>query len=143
MQNIKLQYHGFKPSAFVQRYLNSVLIKSVEDAPSKSFIVGHFSRNKKMIKGFVQVSSHSNQFTAASEGERFKDVTKKISTQLKKKIEKMNEIKKKRNRLPDILNFDNENKVDAENESGFLETNLMESVGGDFHDYENTEQQGA
>ena len=106
MKDIQLQYHGFKPSMFAQKYLQDMLIKSVEEAPKNSFIQGHFSRNKKIIKGFVQVHSHLNNYYAVAEGDRLKDVTKKIINQLNKKIEK--KIKKRLNhdRIGDFIKLE-------------------------------------
>ena len=137
MQNVKLQYHGFKPSAFVRRYLNSALVKSAEDAPEKSFLVGHFSRNKKVIKGFVQLSSHLSQVSAVAEGERLKEVTKKISAQLKKKIQKRNKIRMRHERISEMLGV----KDDALNENEIADVNTYLENEEDFHDFKNSEQQ--
>lgn len=103
MKNIKLKYHGFKPSGFFHEYLQEQLIRATADVPYGSFVSGHFSRKKKLIKGFVQLHSTFNNFVASAEGERLKDVTKKITNQLRKKINKRKKRRFNHDRITDFL----------------------------------------
>ena len=86
MSVVKLDYQGFHPSVFTQKYLNFVLNKIVEEAPRKAILHGHFTRHGESFKGFVQILSHGGEFFATAEGERLKEVLKRITLQLRKKM---------------------------------------------------------
>lgn len=83
---VKLDYQGFHPSSFTQKYLNIVLNRIVEEAPHKAYLHGHFTRHGGSFKGFVQILSHGGEFFATAEGERLKEVLKRITLQLRKKM---------------------------------------------------------
>jgi cobalamin biosynthesis protein CbiD len=103
MSEMKLNFQGFQPSVIAEDFVKTSLEKIVATAPRKAFLHGHFSKNKKVFKGFVQVLSSGHEFFASAEGSQLKNVIKLISTQLRKKMERQKKIRITHQRIPECM----------------------------------------
>lgn len=65
IDDLFIQYRGFSPSKFAQTYVEDVMRKLHEEAPSSSLIRVSIARaSPKTFKGFVRISSHAGTFFA-------------------------------------------------------------------------------
>ncbi len=105
MSAVKLDYQGFHPSAYTQEYLSETLSKMVEEAPRRAFLHGHFSRSGGAFKGIVQILSNGGEFFASAEGERLKDVIKRITSQLRRKMSRQKQKRINHENVSQLLNM--------------------------------------
>ncbi len=86
MNNMSLNFQGFHPSVFTEKYLKLMLYKLVEESPKNAFLTAHFNRSKSHFKGFVQVMYNGMDLIGSAEGTRLKDVTRVIILQIRRKL---------------------------------------------------------
>ena len=86
--SLLIQYHGFHPSQFTQSYLSSMMEELHEESPYGSTLRATFSRKNKVIKGVVQITSAAGPFFAVASGTGLKEVSKKLTLQMRRRLEK-------------------------------------------------------
>ena len=88
MQDYFLSFQGFTPSEFTRRYLDLKLGQLQEEAPYGSLVRATFSRHDDRLKGIVRIESKAGRFVAVSSGRRFKDVSRKLMSQIRRQLER-------------------------------------------------------
>ena len=98
---LQIKFHGFHPSEFTREYLTYLLRELHEEAPYGATLDASFSRDNHVFKGMITIHSSVGKFFAASADTRLKEAGKKLTAQIRKRLDKWKTLrfKKRRNFL--------------------------------------------
>ncbi len=88
MDQFSLVYRGFHPSNYTRTLLETTLRELHDESPFGSNLVATFTRKDGAIKGIVKIYSSAGNFFAMSSSPKIRDVTHKITHQLRRQIDK-------------------------------------------------------
>ncbi len=86
--NVSVVYHDFHTSAYTKEFIQSVVEEIHSELPGGSTVKATFSKNGKVIKGMLNVSSYSGPFFTVAASEDLREVTVKLVEQMRRRLEK-------------------------------------------------------
>jgi hypothetical protein len=93
MEDIHIKCQGFHPSEFTNWFLNTELKAVYNEAPGDSTLRAMFTRKSRDFKGVVRIQSSAGTFIGVASGRRLKDVTRKVTEQLRRQIDKWRKLR--------------------------------------------------
>lgn len=102
MEDIMIQYQGFHPSEFTKNYLDSKLSELLEQAPYGASVRAVFSRRNKILTANVRIISAAGQFFASAQGEHLRDVSRKLTERVRRRLNRWKTIRFAHKRLRDL-----------------------------------------
>lgn len=81
-------FNGFHPSPDTKNFIETILSDMQRELPRGSIVRGHFSRQKKIMKGILQVQSNQGPFFAVASSESLREVALELTVQMRKRMEK-------------------------------------------------------
>ncbi len=83
-----IQFNGFHPSTFTQDYLGEMMDELYTESPHGASLQAVFSRQNHLFKARVKINSSGGHFFAVASGRHLKDVTHRITHQIRKQLGK-------------------------------------------------------
>ena len=83
-----IHFRGFHPCEYTRSYIANLVDLLHGEAPHGSIIDATFSRNGKAIKGIVKINSSVGEFFAVASGEKLKNVSHKLTEQIRRQVSK-------------------------------------------------------
>jgi len=87
LQQYSVQFQGYRPSEFVQEYLDEHL-KELQLEACGATLKATFKRESRTLKGIVSLYSSAGHFLAIAKGNKTADVCRKLMVQIRRQIEK-------------------------------------------------------
>lgn len=81
-----LKFQGFQPSHFMRTYVDDKLSAIQEQAPYGSTLRAAFTQSGETLKGVLTIYSSAGRFFAIACGPNLKEVTHRLSEQIRKQI---------------------------------------------------------
>lgn len=88
MNDFNLIFQGFHPSEFTRAYLGDKLSAIHLEAPYGSNLKAVFTRKDRLFKGVVTISSSAGRFFAMASGYKIREVTHRLVSQMRRKLNK-------------------------------------------------------
>jgi ribosome-associated translation inhibitor RaiA len=86
--NLSVKYHNFHPSQATKDFIDSVLSDLKQELPGGAFAKATFTVKDKVVKGMLQVGSHSGPFFSSATADNLHEVTVKLVAKLRRRMEK-------------------------------------------------------
>lgn len=90
--NIAIQYHDFHPSEPTRFFIESIVNEIHEELPGGSTVKATFTKQSgdygEVMKGMLQVGSYNGPFFAVATADTLREVTVKLTEQMRRRLEK-------------------------------------------------------
>jgi hypothetical protein len=88
MDDVFVQFQGFHPSTFTRDFLDLKFDQIHEKSPYGSTLRAVFVRNGERLKATLRIMSAAGTFVAVSEGQKMRDVSKRLFSQIGRQLER-------------------------------------------------------
>jgi hypothetical protein len=112
MDNISVKFQGFHPSNFTRSYLSDKLSAVYDEAPYGSTLKATFTRRDHVFKGVVTIYSSAGKFFAVASGNKLKEVTHKLTEQLRRQLDRWRSKRFRHESIKDVAFSDNNNQTE-------------------------------
>lgn len=88
MDDIFVHFQGFSPSTFTRDFLDFKIGEIHEKSPYGSTLRAVFVRNGERVKATLRIMSVAGTFVAVCEGQKMRDVTKRLFSQIGRQLDR-------------------------------------------------------
>ncbi len=83
-----VQYQGFHPSDFTKDFIESILNELKLESPRGAILKASFVKKRDHFKGVVKIQTSVGPFFASATNSSLKEVSERITGQLRRRIQK-------------------------------------------------------
>lgn len=102
MDELLIRFNGFQPSEFTRAYLDEKISAIYDEAPYGASLRADFSRLNREFKGLVTIQSPVGRFFAVARGTRLRDVTHRLTGQIRRQLDRWKSRRFDHRRLQDM-----------------------------------------
>lgn len=86
-----VNYRGFRPSDFTRHFMTDLMAQLLDEAPYGASLRANFSRHDGELKGRINIHSPAGSFEAFAKGRRLTEVSKKLTSQIRRRLRRWKE----------------------------------------------------
>lgn len=87
-EDFHVQYQGFHPSDFTKGFIETLLSELKSESPRGAVLKASFVKKNDVFKGIVKIQTAAGPFFASAANSSLKDVSEKLTGQLRRRIQK-------------------------------------------------------
>lgn len=87
-EDFYVKYQGFHPSDFTKGFIEAVLNELKIESPHGAVLRASFIKKNDLFKGIVKIQTAAGPFFASATNSSLKEVSEKITDQLRRRIQK-------------------------------------------------------
>lgn len=91
VDGINIRYNNVHPSDSEKTYIESTIDEIYGESPYGAVITAKFTDRRGTVKGVLQINSSAGSFFATAESHDLVELTKKLNTQIKKRLDRWKE----------------------------------------------------